>query len=132
MPEIIHGRSASYDPYNDVRKPRSRAAVGEPNTLMPIPTAVPTSSNQGNFNNNYDDFQLKYVFILLKSVFFFRDLTNAPLTLTKYTNLNNFGWVEKKWQFESGPDSRNAGTCSSAKTQSWRANHVRFQNYKRK
>ena len=70
MPEIIHGRSASYDPYNDVRKPRSRAAVGEPNTLMPIPTTVPTSSNQGNFNNNYDDFQLKYVFILLKSVFF--------------------------------------------------------------
>ena len=69
MPEIIHGRSASYDPYNDVRKPRSRAAVGEPNTLMPIPTTVPTSSNQGNFNNNYDDFQLKYVFILSKSVF---------------------------------------------------------------
>jgi hypothetical protein len=52
VPEIIHGRSASYDPYNDVRKPRSRAAVGEPNTLMPIP-AVPS------YNNNYDEFQLK-------------------------------------------------------------------------
>ncbi|XP_046455469.1 partitioning defective 3 homolog isoform X7 [Daphnia pulex] len=56
VPEIIHGRSASYDPYNDVRKPRSRAAVGEPNTLMPIP-AVPSSTS--NYNNNYDEFQLK-------------------------------------------------------------------------
>ncbi|XP_046455472.1 partitioning defective 3 homolog isoform X10 [Daphnia pulex] len=55
VPEIIHGRSASYDPYNDVRKPRSRAAVGEPNTLMPIP-AVPSSTS--NYNNNYDEFQL--------------------------------------------------------------------------
>lgn len=53
MVEIAHGRSASYDPYNDVRKPRSRAAVGEPNTLMPIPTV------SSMYNNNYDEFQLK-------------------------------------------------------------------------
>ena len=33
-PEMNHERSASYDPYNDVRKPRSRAAVGEPNTYV--------------------------------------------------------------------------------------------------
>ncbi|KZS11714.1 Partitioning defective 3-like protein [Daphnia magna] len=52
MAEIAHGRSASYDPYNDVRKPRSRAAVGEPNTLMPIPTV------SSMYNNNYDEFQL--------------------------------------------------------------------------
>lgn len=52
MVEIAHGRSASYDPYNDVRKPRSRAAVGEPNTLMPIPTV------SSMYNNNYDEFQL--------------------------------------------------------------------------
>lgn len=59
MPEIIHGRSASYDPYNDVRKPRSRAAVGEPNTLMPIGPVSSSTQGVATFNNNYDDFQLK-------------------------------------------------------------------------
>lgn len=59
MPEIIHGRSASYDPYNDVRKPRSRAAVGEPNTLMPIGPVPSSTQGVTTFNNNYDDFQLK-------------------------------------------------------------------------
>lgn len=53
-----HSRSASYDPYNDVRKPRSRAAVGEPNTLVPIP--ISSNHNTGpSFNNNYDEFQIK-------------------------------------------------------------------------
>ena len=48
--EVSHGRSASYDPYNGVRKPRSRTAVAElPPSLAnagspSVPPSVPPST----------------------------------------------------------------------------------------
>jgi len=50
---VAHGRSSSYDPYNDVRKPRSRTAVGEPNTFVPMvssKSAAYTDDSQFHLN----------------------------------------------------------------------------------
>ena len=51
--EVVHARSSSYDPYNGVRKPRSRAAVGEPTAFVPV--ISPTSGQQ---IGSYEDFNL--------------------------------------------------------------------------